>query len=187
MPTLRGIKHATRILAAMLMVQTLGCVTKGDLAKVRQELAANMRTARQDVHSLRGTLESVQSKAQQEGTTTATFEARLKTLEREQEVISEEVVSQLGAMKKVIEDLMAKRVLEGETYRRELTDLNKRISDVQQDRAALTTNLQRVQVLGRALLRTYQLQVEGLRAHLKDIDQLAKELEPFADSGAKSR
>jgi hypothetical protein len=94
MPTSRRIKRATRILAAMLMVQTQGCVTKGDLAKVQQELAADMRTARQDVRSLRGTLESVQSKAQQEGTTTATFEARLKTLERKQEVISEEVVSQ---------------------------------------------------------------------------------------------
>jgi hypothetical protein len=83
--------------------------------------------------------------------------------------------------------MMARHALEMETFRTELSDVRKRVVEAQQDRVALTTAVQRLHTLSRTLLRRYQLEMDGLRGHLREMEQLAKDLEPFADNSGKNK
>ena len=165
----------------LFMLQGLGCATKSDLAKLRRSLASEVWMARHDAQAVRGRVEMVQRQAKQESSTAMNLEERIRTVETKQEVLTDEVVRQVGPMKQALEDMMAKHALEMTTVRTELSDVRKRVVDAQQDRVAFSTAVQRLHTVSRTLLRQYQLEMEGLRQHLREIEEMAKDLEPYAD------
>jgi chromosome segregation ATPase len=171
----------------LLILQAQGCATRNDLAKLKDSLASEVKMARHEAQALRGRVETVQRQAKQESSTATNFEERIRTVETKHEVMRDEVLRQLGPMKQAIENMMARHALEMETFRTELSDVRKRVVEAQQDRVALTTAVQRLHTLSRTLLRRYQLEMDGLRGHLREMEQLAKDLEPFADNSGKNK
>jgi septal ring factor EnvC (AmiA/AmiB activator) len=133
---------------AVLLLDTMGCVTKSDLSKLRQDVASDVRTTTQEVRTLRGKLEKLQTSSKDERTSVTTLEEDLKVLKTKLDVVSDELIAQTATMQKALD---------------------------------------RLQAFTNTLVRAYRLQLEGVREHAKDIEQVVKELERYAESSSKNR
>jgi DNA repair ATPase RecN len=120
---------------ALLGWTITGCVTRSDLVDLRNEVDWKLKSATNEVRTIRTKLEALQTKRDE---TAAAVQSALE-------------------------------------------DVRKELREVRQERAAFNANLQRLDTLSKTLLRNYQLEAQTLRAHLNDIDQMAKDLEAFSD------
>jgi outer membrane murein-binding lipoprotein Lpp len=120
---------------ALLGWTITGCVTRSDLVDLRNEVDWKLKSAANEVRTIRTKLEALQTKREE---TAAAVQSALE-------------------------------------------DVRKELREVRQERAAFNANLQRLDTLSKTLLRNYQLEAQTLRAHLNDIDQMAKDLEAFSD------
>ena len=182
----------------LIILPTLGCVTKSDLTKsdlthVQRDLSSDIEAARQDLGVLRRRVDSIQHKAKQDTSTSSDLEARMKILETAYQTELGELNKRVAALHKRLalstslqnpSDLEARMKILETAYQTELGELNKRVAALHK-RLALSTSLQNLEAFSRTLLRHYQSEAGGLRGHLKEIEEVAKELEPFADMGTQ--
>jgi prefoldin subunit 5 len=69
----------------------------------------------------------------------------------------------------------------------ELRRLKQQLAEVRQERSVINTNMQRLQALIRTLVQGYHTQMDNLRAHLQELEQATRDLEPLAETGPKHR
>jgi hypothetical protein len=65
--------------------------------------------------------------------------------------------------------------------------LRKDLAELQEERAAFRTHIERLQGFTSTLVRAYRLELERVRGHAKDVEQVAKEMEQFVEGSAKNR
>jgi chromosome segregation ATPase len=173
--------------STLVLFGTVGCATRSDLAKLRQGVESDVKSARNEVRILRGKVDDVQTRTKQETTVASHVEETVKALGAKLEVLGDELISQTAAARKAVDEMEVKRDEEMESVYTELRRLKQQLADTQQERSVINTNMQRMQALIRSLIQRYHTQMENLRAHLQEIEQAARDLEPFADSGQKNR
>jgi hypothetical protein len=177
-----------RISVALLVVLvTAGCVTKSDLEKVTREVDAQRKASSSQEQRLRLRLDELQTTTKEKSRVADDTESRIKAIETKLEVMTDEVIREVGTIRKALAEVQTKRHTELEVVEGELRDLKQRMVDFQQEQLAASTNMNRLRSLTATLLRTYQLQFENLRRYLRDVEEAAKELNSSSDSSHKSR
>ena len=133
MPTPIAVKTAKGILAAMLMVQTLGCVTKSDLSRLRQDVASDVRTATQEARTLRSRSENLQTSSKEERTSVITLQEDLKALKTKLDVVSDQLIGQTGTIQKALDEVKRQRISDREGLQAALGSLRKDLAVTARD------------------------------------------------------
>jgi chromosome segregation ATPase len=173
---------------SVLMLLELGsvsCATKSDLGKLRQDVASDVRTATQEVRTLRGKLENLQTSSKEERTSVTTLEGDLKALKTKLDVVSDELIRQTGTIQKALDEVKRQRASDREDLQAALGTLRKDLAELQEERAAFRAHIERLQTFTTTLVRAYRLELERVRGHVKDVEQVAKEMERFVEGSPK--
>jgi chromosome segregation ATPase len=169
----------------LLELGSMGCATKSDLGKLRQDVASDVRTATQEVRTLRGKLENLQTSSKEERTSVTTLEADLKALKMKLDVVSDELIRQTGTINKALNEVKRQRASDREDLQAALGTLRKDLAELQEERAAFRAHIERLQTFTTTLVRAYRLELERVRGHVKDVEQVAKEMERFVEGSPK--
>ncbi len=174
-----------------------GCATQADLDHLRRDLASEIATAsahtQSDLKALREKADAVQSNTQ------AALEAERKALDalkgREEELearvealtskvaaVNHGLQGELAELRKILSDLSAKRAEDVAAIRATVHDIKQHLLTTQDALAAASAESRRLQttlrLLTTAIVRRFQSEAEGLRQNLKEIERVAKELDP---------
>lgn len=176
-----------------------GCATQSDLEKVRRDLAVELSNAtarsQQEVQAIRSKVDDVQSRfrsgleaerkviealrAHEDD-----LEGKMGALASQVAAVSHGVQTGIADLRKAIEDANAQRAEDLTTLRRTVTEIKQAVLHDQERLSSMSAAAQRLQSSFRSLattiVRRYQLEVEGLRQNLKEMEVLAKELDTLS-------
>jgi predicted nucleic acid-binding Zn-ribbon protein len=183
-----------------------GCATASDLDKLQQKMTADMTTAlsqvRIQVRGLQDNLTAFETRTKNALDTEkkAFDEVEMQRLRLEDKVsaVNTKLAGEIGELKRDLDEFSFKGTRELETINVTVGGLRKQLDNVQQDVSAFQRSTQRfqsilanqssqMQVLTRTLLRRYQLEVQALQGHMKEVEQAVHDLEPLATTAAANR
>jgi chromosome segregation ATPase len=176
--------QATLLIVVPLALDIAGCASTSDLAKVQRDVDLALHETAQ-IRSLRGRIDELQTTTKEKSTTANEVEGKIRALETKIDVLSDEVIRELGVMKKTVAEVTTKRPEDLQTLQTQLGDLKRQIGTVRQEQSAGSAKIERLHVLTASLLRTYKVQQENLRGYLREAEQVAKELNASLESSQK--